>query len=157
MKALIYLAVFLAAITASFSQPNKPLLTTDIIFDQAALKNLRFPTKAFNQAKSVRVYVRFTLTPEGEYRDIAIVNSKPVDESFHEELNRFWSRLPNQASKYAGYYVVPISFLFGDRGPEKLKPISNETDTVAAQPGYTLLSGLPIISYVLCEKKAFVE
>ncbi len=157
MKAFAYLAIFLAAITASFSQANKPSLTTDMIFNQAALKNIRFPNSAFKQARSIRVYVRFTLTTKGEYSDVAVVNSEPVDESFHEELNRLWSRLPKQNPRHAGYYVIPINFLFGDRGPDKLKPISNETDTIEAKPGYTVLSELPVISYIVCEKRSFVE
>ncbi|MPR33630.1 energy transducer TonB [Salmonirosea aquatica] len=157
MKDLACLLFLLAATTASFSQANEPLLTTDVIFDRTALKELRFPSEAFRQEKSVRVYVRFTLTSEGEYDDVSIVNSEPVDESFQKELDRFWPKLPKQDPLYAGLYVIPINFLYGERGTGKPKPISNETDTIAEVRSYRILSELPILSYILCEKKGMGE
>ncbi|QKZ14187.1 hypothetical protein [Spirosoma sp. KUDC1026] len=153
MKTLVGLLLFLATATVSFGQADETSLTRDMVFDRTALKNLRFPPKAFRQEKSVRIYMRFTLTPKGEYQDVAIVNSNPIDDSFTEEFNRLRLYLPKQDPKYAGRYVAPIAFLFGDHSPDKLAPISNETDTIVEKKGYKLLEELPMISYVLCEKR----
>jgi TonB family protein len=116
MKAFMCLVFLLTPTTASFSQVSEPVLTTDVIFNRTALKELRFPSEAFRQEKSVRVYVRFTVTQEGEYEDVSIANSEPIDESFQKELDRFWPKLPKQDPLYAGLYVIPINFLYGERG-----------------------------------------
>jgi hypothetical protein len=158
MKSICWVLLMLSVSSLSFSQVIKPALTSELIFDRSAMKNLRFPVNAQRQGrKSVRVYVGFTLTEKGDYRNVSVVNSGFIDESIKQEINRVWSSLPNQSPAYAGNYVIPIDFLFGEGESDHLKEISNNEDEINKAGKYTLLNEISVIGYILCEKKSLTE
>lgn len=156
MKNLIIPLIFLAISAVSFGQVTEPVLTHDLVFDRAALKNIRFVSEAQRLGKSVRVYVGFTLTEQGNYTDVSIVNSGSIEEPYKQEINRFWSGLPKQDPKYAGRYVLPIAFMLGEGGPKQLKKIANESDTIAVSGPYKVLDEVSVIGYLVCELKALI-
>lgn len=154
MKYLLLWLFLVATICPSHGQINKPNLISNFAFNRAVKKNIHFPSVAQRLGKSVRVYVSFTLTDKGSYENVAVVNHGPVDESFKQEVDRLWHILPNQDPAYAGNYVIPISFMLGENGPNRLKPISNQDDTFTKQDTYVLLDEVSVIGYLVCELRS---
>ena len=150
---LITLLVAVICICPSFGQINRPTLLGNPAFEQAVIKNLRFPAAAQRLGKSIRVYVSFTLSDKGSYQEVAVVNLGPIDKSLKQEIDRLWHILPNQYPKYAGDYVIPIAFMLGEGGPERLKPISNQDDKLTKQGTYTLLKELSVTGWIECERR----
>src|SRR5207237_1736743 len=129
----------------------KTTLISNLDFGREVAKNVRFPATAQRLGKSVRVYVGFTLTNKGSYQNVAVINHNPIDESLKLEVDRLWHTLPDQDPKYAGNYVIPISFMLGEGGPNRLKPISNQDDKFTKQDAYILLNEVSVIGYLECE------
>ena len=147
MKFILFVSFFLTIMSPSFGQRGRNLLTSDLIFDRQAMKNLRFPAEAHRLEQSIRVYVGFTLTKKGNYQDVEIVNSGPITESVKQEINQFWSILPHQSRKYAGNYVVPIDFLYEEAGSDRPKEISNQEDKIVKSGKYKLLKEVTVMGY----------
>ncbi|QHV98256.1 hypothetical protein [Spirosoma endbachense] len=85
---------------------------------------------------------------------MAVVNLDPTDESRKQEVDRLWHILPNQDPKYAGNYVIPIAFILGEGGQDRLKPISNQEDKFSIQGSYMLLKEVSVTGWLECERRA---
>lgn len=151
MKFFLLLSLLVVIVCPSFGQMNRSTLSSNPAFDRAVAKNVRFPAVAQRLGKSVRVYIGFTLTDEGTYQDVAVVNLAPIEESLKQEVDRLWHILPNQDPKYAGNYIIPIAFMLGEGGPDRLRPISNLEDKFTKQGTYTLLKEVSVTGYTVCE------
>ncbi|RYC66575.1 hypothetical protein [Spirosoma sordidisoli] len=154
MKYFLLWLLLVAVISSTRGQVNQSALINNPDFGRAVAKSVRFPAVAQRLGKSIRVYVGFTLTDKGGYQDIAVINQNPIDESLKLEVDRLWHVLPDQNPKCAGNYVIPISFMLGEGGPNKLKQISNQDDKFIKQGDYTLLKEVSVIGYIECELRS---
>ena len=59
--------------------------------------------------------------------------------------------MPKQDPKYAGNYIIPIAFMLGEGGPDRLKPICNQEDKFTKKGSYTLLKEVSVTGYLECE------
>jgi len=151
MKFFLLWLLLLAIIHPSRGQLNRSALNNNLDFGQVVAKKVRFPAATQRLGKSVRVYVGFTLTDRGSYQNVAVINQGYIDESLKQEVDRLWHILPDQDPTCAGNYVIPISFMLGEGGPDRLKPISNQEDKFTKLGAYTLLKEVSVTGYVLCE------
>lgn len=138
----------------SYGQSSDSALFNSVTFNRAVAENIRFPPSAQRLGKSIRVYVSFTLTDKGTYQDVAVINHEPIHESLKQEIDRLWRTIPNQDPSCAGNYVVPISFMLGEGGPDRLKPIFNQKDKFMKQDSYTLLKEVLVTGYLACELRS---
>lgn len=135
----------------SVAQSDTALLTKNPSFEKALLKQIRLPAQVIRQRKSVRIYVGFIVTKQGDCQQASILNSKPVDQSLHEAINGVWAHLPNVSPHFQGRYVLPIAFVYGQSGTDEEQPISNPDDTIQTQDSFTLLREIRMNSWIVCE------
>ena len=150
MKRLLSL-LLATLIVPLFGQTNKASLSSDSAFYQAIAKSLRFPAVAQREGRSIKVYVEFTVTKQGEYRDVSIVNAGPVTEPIHQEIDRLWPLLPKPRPEFAGNYVIPLLFMLGEGGPHHVKVIANQNDEPAKLGTFMLLEAVSVTGWIVCE------
>lgn len=151
MKLLFLLLMLGTTPRSSFGQTSGYDLKNNLAFNQAIAKNVRFPAASQRLGRSVRAYVGFTVNSQGNYQDVGVINVDSIDESLRQEVDRLWHLLPRQDSKYAGRYVIPIAFMLGEGGPDRLKPIHNQEDSFTKPANYVLLRELSVVGYSICE------
>ncbi|RYF73477.1 MAG: hypothetical protein EOO39_10355 [Cytophagaceae bacterium] len=152
---LVYYGLFLfMSVEPVYGQADTGIETSDLPIDRVLTKQLRLPDEVFRLKHSIRLYVYFTITSEGTYTNVSIVNNNPVHESFHPAIANAWRKLPRETGEFAGNYVVPIAFMFGEGGPDKLKPIWNIADGMSRDRPFKLLKEIPVIGYIVCIKRS---
>ncbi|MBC8153233.1 MAG: energy transducer TonB [Bacteroidetes bacterium] len=104
-----------------YELPGSVALNDDPVFNRVLSRRVSYPVMALRSATYGRVYAGFDIDARGHLRNVAILGPENTGVGFEYEVRTALKRMPPLHPRYAGRYVLPVSFVLTNSG-ERAEP-----------------------------------